>query len=114
MLVCPTQIKKQREGKERDGTRTVQGEETFHKVETNLIQTTVERFVFSSNLVKMLFVTISHRIKHFLSWSQPGFLPNHRTRGHVYSLETLVLTHVEVCKMILSAQQKATNRCRAA
>lgn len=37
----------------------------FTKMETKLIESTLERFVLSSNLVKkILCVTISHRIKH--------------------------------------------------
>lgn len=68
------------------------------KVGTNLIQTTLERFVFSSNLVKILcdytpcdYNPQNQTLPELLTTWLPA---KPRTQGHVYNLETLVLKHV--------------------
>ena len=54
----------------------------------------------SSNLGKMFCSIINNRLQHFLSdhnilrKSQIGFLQNHRTTDHIYTLHTLIEKHV--------------------
>ncbi len=58
----------------------------------------------SSNLGKLFSSILNHRMVHFpnehnvLSPSQIGFLPNHRTTDHIYTLHTLINKYVKQTK----------------
>lgn len=105
--------RKKRDGfSPRVGTRTVHAKETFHK-NGDKIDRIYSREICTQQQPGKKNTLCDYKPQN-QTRSQPGFLPNYRTWDHVYSLETLVLTHVDVFKTILRVQQKATNTCRAA
>lgn len=73
------------------------------RVETNLILTNYWGICVNSNLMKVFCCILYARLQAFLtehnilSKSQIGFLPNHCTTDHIYTLHTIILFACFIC-----------------
>ena len=76
----------------------------IHKSGDKLDPNNVRGICVNSNLGKLFSSILNHRMVNFLnkhsvlSPSQIGYLPNHRTTDHIYTLHTLINKHVKQTK----------------